>query len=91
MSPGWRPTLPTIAEDNTRQKAVTVDGTLVTINAQFGPVGVNNPSALMRNATTPTMLTSYETRKLGPTPLPIFKPPPLPPTEDQLTFRKHVN
>lgn len=63
---------------------------MVTINSQFGPVGVNNLNALMRNATATTMLTSYETRRLGPTSLPIFTPPPIPTTKELPTFRKQV-
>jgi hypothetical protein len=61
----------------------------VTIKAQFGPVGVNNPNILMRNATLPPLLESspYETRRIGPTPLPVFTPPPLPPTSRAPTFR----
>uniref|UniRef100_A0A915E906 TMC domain-containing protein n=1 Tax=Ditylenchus dipsaci TaxID=166011 RepID=A0A915E906_9BILA len=48
---------------------VTVDGSHVTIQAQFGPVG-------------------YETRRIGPTPLPTFTPPPLPPTPELPIFRQ---
>lgn len=77
--------------------AVTVDGTTVTINSQFGPVGVNNPSALLRNLSLSSLTTSpstyqagYETRRLGPTPLSIFTPPPLPSTFETSTFRKQV-
>lgn len=76
--------------------AVTVDGTTVSIQSQFGPVGVNNPTVLMRNAS-PTTVSSmwsshdeakYETRRVGPTPLPLFTPPPLPPTPEVPLFRK---
>ncbi|KAL7070082.1 hypothetical protein ACQ4LE_011015 [Meloidogyne hapla] len=64
---------------------LNVDGTSVTVRAQFGPVGVNNPTVLLRNYTQPPLLrTSFETRRIGPTPLPSFTPPPIP-----STFREH--
>lgn len=85
------PTLPTINKENNKKVNVTVDGSLFTINAQFGPISINNPNALMRNTTASTMAISYETRLLGPTRLPIFTPPPLPPTKDLPTFFKQVN
>lgn len=58
-------------------------------------IGVNNPNILMRNATIPTSSTHkmvpYETHKLGPTPMPFFTPPPLPPTPMIPTFRKQAS
>lgn len=73
-----------------------VEGNTV-IHSQFGPVGVNNPSALLRNnittgtTTGSTSKTGYETRRMGPTPLPVFTPPPLPSTIESPTFKKQVN
>ncbi|CAK5089775.1 unnamed protein product [Meloidogyne enterolobii] len=69
---------------------LNVDGTSVTVRAQFGPVGVNNPTVLLRNYTQHPVLESdsFETRKIGPTPLPLFTPPPIPPTTRTPTFRE---
>ncbi|CAK5120808.1 unnamed protein product [Meloidogyne enterolobii] len=65
-------------------------GTSVTVRAQFGPVGVNNPTVLLRNYTQHPVIESdsFETRKIGPTPLPLFTPPPIPPTTRTPTFRE---
>jgi len=67
-------------------------GTSVTVRAQFGPVGINNPTVLLRNYTQHPVLESdsFETRKIGPTPLPFFTPPPIPPTSRTPTFREQV-
>ncbi|KAL3122704.1 hypothetical protein niasHT_009601 [Heterodera trifolii] len=91
-------------EDEQRDEngQVTVGGSSFTVHVQFGPVGVNNPTALVRNTTTPSVpLDSsqtppstvpkprrppYETRRIGPTPLPTFVPPSRPPTSRQPTF-----
>uniref|UniRef100_A0A914KFQ7 TMC domain-containing protein n=1 Tax=Meloidogyne incognita TaxID=6306 RepID=A0A914KFQ7_MELIC len=69
---------------------LNVDGTSVTVRAQFGPVGVNNPTVLLRNYTQHPVIESdsFETRKIGPTPLPLFTPPPIPPTSRTSTFRE---
>lgn len=48
----------------------------MTVRSQFGPVGVNNPTALVRNSTLSPLQRRFETRRLGPPPLPVFSPPP---------------
>uniref|UniRef100_A0A914YGH5 TMC domain-containing protein n=1 Tax=Panagrolaimus superbus TaxID=310955 RepID=A0A914YGH5_9BILA len=48
----------------------------VTVRSQFGPIGVNNPTVLVRNATLSPSQRRFETRRLGPPPLPVFSPPP---------------
>uniref|UniRef100_A0A1I7W9H1 Reverse transcriptase domain-containing protein n=1 Tax=Heterorhabditis bacteriophora TaxID=37862 RepID=A0A1I7W9H1_HETBA len=40
---------------------------------QFGPVNVNNPNAIMRSG---KFQRPFETKRIGPNPLPIFTPPP---------------
>uniref|UniRef100_A0A914GZ21 TMC domain-containing protein n=1 Tax=Globodera rostochiensis TaxID=31243 RepID=A0A914GZ21_GLORO len=88
-------------QDANENDKVTVDGSSFTVHAQFGPVGVNNPTALVRNSTMPVMPLDptqshsttalprrppYETRRVGPTTLPTFSPPPRPPTPALTTF-----
>jgi len=82
-------TAPPSTQEPMLGQTVTVDGTEVTVQSQFGPVGVNNPNALVRNATvSPEEAVSYETRRIGPTPLPIYTPPPLPSTSRTPVFRQ---
>uniref|UniRef100_A0A1I7SHU0 Reverse transcriptase domain-containing protein n=1 Tax=Bursaphelenchus xylophilus TaxID=6326 RepID=A0A1I7SHU0_BURXY len=51
-----------------RPTAVTVDGVNVEIANQFGPVGVNHATALLRNKSLlVTPIPRFETRPLGPT------------------------
>uniref|UniRef100_A0A915BGP7 TMC domain-containing protein n=1 Tax=Parascaris univalens TaxID=6257 RepID=A0A915BGP7_PARUN len=51
----------------------------LTIEPQFGPVGLNNPNALLFNDTFPPGRRRFQTIKLGPTKLRVFTPPPTPP------------
>uniref|UniRef100_F1KTY3 TMC family membrane protein n=1 Tax=Ascaris suum TaxID=6253 RepID=F1KTY3_ASCSU len=51
----------------------------LTIEPQFGPVGLNNPNALLFNETFPPGRRRFQTIKLGPTKLRVFTPPPTPP------------
>lgn len=85
------PTTPTPAPSRT--SAVTVDGEEFEVQSQFGPVGVNNAKALLKNGTpigyTPEQ--TYETRKIGPTELPEFQTPLPPHRVDLPTFRNQVN
>uniref|UniRef100_A0A914CHV6 TMC domain-containing protein n=1 Tax=Acrobeloides nanus TaxID=290746 RepID=A0A914CHV6_9BILA len=70
------------------------DGKAITVQSQYGPVGVNHPTALVRNVSwandTHRFMNNtkrYSTTRLGPTPLPIITPPPRPPTPKTKTFR----
>ncbi|CAI4221532.1 unnamed protein product [Auanema sp. JU1783] len=47
--------------------------TAFTVAPQYGPLSVNNPNALLRNG---TFDRSFESRRIGPEPLPIYTPPP---------------
>src|SRR5690606_30773441 len=51
-------------------------GQPVTVQSQYGPFGVNHATAVVRNATLNPLQRRYETRRLGPPPLPVFSPPP---------------
>ncbi|VDK63298.1 unnamed protein product [Anisakis simplex] len=48
------------------------------IQPQYGPIGLNNPSAVLFNATLSPYRRRYQTIKIGPTPLPTFNTPPMP-------------
>ena len=47
----------------------------IQITPQFGPFNVNNPQVLLRNG---SYSRTWETNRIGPSPLPIFTPPPRP-------------
>lgn len=85
------PTPSTTTQTPRRTSAVTVDGEEFEVESQFGPVGVNNAKALVRNATqAPETQQSYETRRVGPTQLPAFQTPLPPHRVDLPTFRNQV-
>jgi hypothetical protein len=88
----WTTSPPTTTTPSpNRSSAVTVDGEEFEVQSQFGPVGVNNAKALIRNATQiPYTRQSYETRKIGPTKLPTFQTPLPPHRVDLPTFRNQV-
>jgi hypothetical protein len=67
-------------------------GTPVTVRAQFGRVGVNNPTVLLRNYTPSSVLesSSFATLRIVPTSLPLFTPPQITPIKRVPTFREIV-
>lgn len=86
----WTTRPPTTTQPPNRTSAVTVDGEEFEVQSQFGPVGVNNAKALIRNGTTSPGDQRYETRKIGPTPLPEFQTPLPPDIVDLPTFKNQV-
>lgn len=86
----WTTKPPTTALPPSRTSAVTVDGEEFEVQSQFGPVGVNNAKALLRNTTKTPSNQPYETRRVGPTPLPDFQTPLPPDRVDLPTFRHQV-
>jgi hypothetical protein len=86
----WTTKSPTTVTPASRTSAVTVDGEEFEVQSQYGPVGVNNAKALLRNTSQPPRNQPYETRRVGPTPLPEFQTPLPPPRVDLPTFRNQV-
>ncbi|CAD5228883.1 unnamed protein product [Bursaphelenchus okinawaensis] len=71
-----------------RPTAVTVDGMNVEVANQYGPVGVNRATALLRNKSLVTPIPRFETRPLGPTRINEVKSRILPP---RLRLPSHRN
>ncbi|VDM38589.1 unnamed protein product [Toxocara canis] len=60
----------------------------ITIQPQYGPVGLNNPNALLFNETFLPGRRRFQTIKLGPPRLAVFTPPPTP---SRPTFETNVS